>query len=139
MAAALRQGQACLRWKKVDGPGAISVLFDEAAVVLRSRGRVHGSPAVLAVVAQAVDVATEVGGIAVAAVHSVTLITHLVVQHIWLHFNLQEKGWGGGRRRIDINRHESGYLAIFFNKLVLILHPRVLIQHAGVLHKIAIR
>ena len=96
LAAALRQGQACLRWKKVDGPGAISVLFDEAAVVLRSRGRVHGSPAVLAVVAQAVDVATEVGGIAVAAVHSVTLITHLVVQHIWLHFNLQEKGWGGG-------------------------------------------
>ena len=86
----LRQGQTCLRWKEVDGSGAITVLFDEAAMVLSTGGRVHGSPAVLAVVTQAVDVAAEVGGIAIAAVHTMALVTHLVVQHIRLHFHLKE-------------------------------------------------
>lgn len=85
----LRQGQTCLRWKEVDGSRAISVLFDEATVVLCTGGRVHSSPAVLAVVAEAVDVAAEVGGVAIAAVHTMALITHLVVQHIWLHFHLR--------------------------------------------------
>ncbi len=50
----------------------------------------HGGPAVLAVVAQAVDVATEIGGIAIAAVHTMTLVTHLVVQDVRLHLHLHQ-------------------------------------------------
>ena len=46
-------------------------------------------PAVLAVVAKTVDVATEIGSVASIAVHPLTLIAHLVVQDIGLHFNLQ--------------------------------------------------
>ena len=45
-------------------------------------------PAVLAVVSQTVDVPTEVGSIAASTVESMTLITHLVVQHIWFDFDL---------------------------------------------------
>ena len=50
-----------------------------------------GGPAVLTVVAKAVDVATEVGGIASIAVHPLTLVTHLIIQDIGLHLNLQDR------------------------------------------------
>ena len=50
----------------------------------------NGRPAVLAVVTQAVDVATEVGGIASSTVESLALVTHLVIQDIRLDFNLQQ-------------------------------------------------
>ena len=66
----------------------VAVLLDEAAVVLRARGSMDGSPAVLAEIPEAVDVATEVGSIAASAVHSMALVTHLVVQHIWLYLHL---------------------------------------------------
>ena len=48
----------------------------------------YSGPAVLAVVPQAVDVATEVGSIAAPTVHSMTLVAHLIIQHIRLYFNL---------------------------------------------------
>ena len=70
--------QARLRGEEVDGSRPIPVLLDEAAVVLGPRGRVDGCPAVLAVVAETVDVPTEVGGIATTTVDPVTLVTNLV-------------------------------------------------------------
>ena len=79
---------AWLRGEEVDGPWSVAVLLDEAAVVLRTRGSMDGSPAVLAVIPEAVDIAAEVGSIAASAVHSVALVTHLVVQHIWLYLHL---------------------------------------------------
>ena len=84
----LRQTQTCLRWEEIDGPWTISILLDETAMVLGTRCGVDGSPAVLTVVAEAVDVATEVGSIATATVHTLALITDLVIQHIGLHLNL---------------------------------------------------
>ena len=90
--------QARLRGEHVDGSRSVSVLLDEAAVVLSAWGRVNGCPAVLAVVAETVDVATEVGSILATAVDSMTLITDLVIQHIRLDFHLQEGG-GEGRER----------------------------------------
>ena len=53
----------------------------------------NGSPAMLTVVAKTVDVATEVWSIASIAVHSLTLVAHLIVQNIWLHLNLQSRGY----------------------------------------------
>ena len=79
---------AWLRGEEVNGPWSVAVLLDEAAVVLRARGSMDGSPAVLAEIPEAVDVATEVGSIAASAVHPVALVTHLVVQHIWLYLHL---------------------------------------------------
>ena len=90
--------QARLRGEQVDGSRSVSVLLDEAAVVLSAWGRVNGCPAVLAVVAETVDAATEVGSILATAVDSMTLITDLVIQHIRLDFHLQEGGGRGGRR-----------------------------------------
>ena len=57
-------------------------------MVLGTRGRVDDSPAVLAVVAEAVSVPTEIGSIATATVESVALIAHLIVQNIRLHLHL---------------------------------------------------
>ena len=86
-----RQGETCLRGKEIDGPRTVSVLLDEAAVVLGAWSRVNSSPAVLTVVAQTVDVAAEVGSIAAAAVHPLALIARLIVQHIWLHLHLARR------------------------------------------------
>lgn len=49
------------------------------------------SPAVLTVVPQTVYVPTEIGSIPATAVHSVTFVTDLVIQHIWLDLNLGRK------------------------------------------------
>lgn len=51
-------------------------------------------PAVLTVVAKAVDVATEVGSVAPTAMHPTTLITHLIIKDVWLHLNLGRR-WEG--------------------------------------------
>ena len=79
---------ARLGWEDVDCPGSVSILLDETPVVLCARSGMDCRPAVLAVVAEAVDVATEVGGIAPAAVQSMALVTHLVVQNVRLDFDL---------------------------------------------------
>ena len=75
--------------EKVDSSGAVSVLLDEATMVLCAWCRVDRCPAVLTVVAQAVDVATEVGSVASTTMQSTTFITHLVIKNIWFHLNLQ--------------------------------------------------
>lgn len=46
------------------------------------------SPAVLTVVPQTVYVTTEIGSIASTAVHPMTFIADLVIQHVWLDLNL---------------------------------------------------
>ena len=56
----------------------------------------HSGPTVLTVVSQAVDVAAEVWSIAAPTVHSMTLITHLIIQHVWLDFNLVNGIWSSG-------------------------------------------
>ena len=69
-------------WKvgeKVDGSWTVSILLDEAAMVLSPRSRVDCCPAMLTVVTQAVDITTEVGSILTTTVESVTLITDLVI------------------------------------------------------------
>lgn len=85
-----RQGHSRLGGEEVDGPGPVAILLDEATVVLCAWGRVDGRPAVLAVVTQAVDVATEVGGVAPPTVESLALVTRLVVQDVGLDFNLPQ-------------------------------------------------
>ena len=77
--------------EEIDGSWSVSIFFDEAAVVLSTRSRVHRGPAVLTVVAEAVDVATEVGGILPATVQAMTLITDLVIKDIWFHLHLCER------------------------------------------------
>ena len=81
----------CKCWEEVDGSGAISVLLDEASVVLGARGGVHSPPAVLTVVSQAVYVPTEVRSIAAHTVKPLALVTHLIIKDIGLHLNLKMK------------------------------------------------
>ena len=50
----------------------------------------YSRPALLTVVLQAVNVATEVGGIASSAVGPLALVTDLVVQNVRLHFDLEQ-------------------------------------------------
>jgi len=71
-------------------------------VVLRAWSGVDSCPAVLTVVAKAVDVATEVGSVAPTTMHPTTLVTHLIVKDIWLHLNLGRR-WerGEGLRGSD--------------------------------------
>lgn len=57
-------------------------------MVLGAWSGVNSSPAVLAVVAETVDVATKVGGIAAIATYPLTLVTCLIIQHVWFHLNL---------------------------------------------------
>ena len=54
--------------------------------------RVDLAPAVLAVVLQARHVGAEERGELAAAASAVTLVTHLVVQHVRLHLHLRAKG-----------------------------------------------
>ena len=96
--------------KVVYGPRAIPILLDEAAMVLCSWGSVHSSPALLTVVAQAVDVPTEIGGIASGTVDPAALITHLVIQHVRLHLNLE-----GEENYIHIK------IIIHFNKFIIVM------------------
>ena len=63
-------------------------------MVLRAWSGVDSCPAVLTVIAKAVDVATEVGSVAPTAMHPTTLVTHLIIKDIWLHLNLGRR-WGG--------------------------------------------
>ena len=83
-----RQADTWLCGEEVDSSRAIAVLFDETAVILCTWSRVDCSPAVLTVIAETVDIATEVGGIASSTVHAMTLITHLVIKNIRLHLDL---------------------------------------------------
>ena len=94
---ALGQSDAGLRREEADGSRAIAVLLDVAAVVLGAGRRVHGGPTALAVVAQAVDVAAEVGGVASGTVHPVALVAELVVQHVGLDLHLC--AWRDGEQR----------------------------------------
>lgn len=85
----LGQTEASLGWKEIDGSRAISVLLDEATMILRARCRMDSSPAMLTVVAETMDVAAEVWSVTTIAVHSLALVANLIVKHIRFHFNLQ--------------------------------------------------
>ena len=77
--------------REVDGPRpprANHVFLDEATMVLCSWCSVHSSPALLTVVAQAVDVATEIGSIESGTVDLMAHITHRICYQIWLNFNI---------------------------------------------------
>ena len=71
-----------------------SPFSDEAAMVLGTRSRMNGGQAM---VAKTVDAATEAWSIASVAMHSLTLIAHLIVhlivQNVGLHINLQGRGY----------------------------------------------
>lgn len=73
---------------EVDGSRSVSILLDEATMVLGPRSRVDCSPAVLTVVAETVDVPTKIWSITATTVNTVTLITQLIVQYIWLNLHL---------------------------------------------------
>ena len=74
--------------EEIDGTRAVAVFLNETAVVLCTGCRVDGRPAMFAVVAKAVDVATEVGGVTTSAMQTLAFITDLVIQNIRLDFNL---------------------------------------------------
>lgn len=74
---------------------AVPILFYVAAVVLGARGGVDSDPAVLTIIAQAMDVTAEVGSIMSSTLHSMTLITYLVIKDVWLDFHLCTRKWTG--------------------------------------------
>ena len=94
----LGQGDTRLGGEEVDSSRAVPVFLDETTVVLCARRRVDRCPAVLTVVAQAVDVATEIGSVASTTMQSTTFITHLIIKNIWFHLNLRWRGGGEDRR-----------------------------------------
>jgi len=61
-------GKSLLRRIEADGPWPVSILLDEAAMILSAWSGVNAGPAVLTVVPEAVDVAAEVRGVAAVAV-----------------------------------------------------------------------
>lgn len=76
--------------KETDGTRSVSILFDEAAMVLSAGSRVDGNPAMLTVIAKAMDIPTEVWGKATATLQSVTLVTDLIIQDVWFDLHLME-------------------------------------------------
>ena len=80
--------RTCLWREEIDGPRSVSIFLNEASVILGAWSSIALWPPVFTVVSQAVDVAAEVQSIAAPTVHSMTLVTHLTVQHIWINFNL---------------------------------------------------
>ena len=74
--------------KETDGTWPVSILLDEAAMILSAGSRVDTNPAVLTVIAEAVDIPTEVRGKATAALQPMTLVTDLIIQDIGLDLHL---------------------------------------------------
>lgn len=77
--------------KKVNCTWAVSVLLDEAAMVLSSWGRMNRDPTVLTVVAEAVDVTAKEWSKLSITINTTTLITYLIIKDIWFDFNLWQE------------------------------------------------
>lgn len=78
-----------------DVAGAISPLLHQWLVKLSAGPGVDAGPAVLTVVLQTGDVGTEEGGELPPAASPLALITHLVIQDVWLHLHLGDKAGDG--------------------------------------------
>lgn len=76
-----------------DVTGSVAALLHQGLVKLTASSRVDGGPAVFAVVLQTGDIGAEKGRKLAAAAGSLALVAELVVQHVWLHFHLQQHGW----------------------------------------------
>ena len=64
-------------------------VFADWTVEALGREGMHGGPAVLAVVLEATDGAAVERGKFPVTLDTMALITHVIVHHIWLHFNLR--------------------------------------------------
>ena len=65
--------------EKVDSSRPVSILLNKTAMVLSARGGVHCRPAMGAVIAQTVYIATEIWSILAITMDTVTFITRLIV------------------------------------------------------------
>lgn len=72
-------------------PGAVASLLHQWFVELTAGSGVDAGPAVLTVVLQTGDIGTEEWGKLPTAACALTLITHLIIQHVRLHFHLDPK------------------------------------------------
>lgn len=76
----------------------VSPLLDQWLVELSSGPGVYGCPAVLTVVLETGDVSAEEGSELPPTACPLALITQLVIQHVWLHFHLGDRGRTEGER-----------------------------------------
>lgn len=70
---------------------AVASLLHQWFVELPPGAGMDARPAVFAVILQTGDVGTEEGGELPTTACALALITHLIIQHIWLHFHLDPK------------------------------------------------
>ena len=92
----LWEAHSRMSWKKTYGTRSISILFDEATMVLSTWSRVNSNPAVLTVITEAVNIPAEVRSITTTALHPTTLIADLIIQDIRFDLHLAGGGGGGG-------------------------------------------
>lgn len=90
----------------------VTPFFDQRLVELAPGPGVDAGPAVLTVVLQACNVGTKEWGEFAPAASPLTLVTHLVVQHIWFHLHLRQK-----RQRIKSVSHPERLPDFFFAKV----------------------
>lgn len=76
---------------EVDLTWAIGTFLYQWLMELTSRTRVDVCPTELTVILQASDVGTKKGGEFSTTACALALITHLVIQHIWLHLHLDKR------------------------------------------------
>lgn len=69
----------------------VASLLHQRFVELPPGAGMYARPAVFAVILQTGDVGTEERGELPTAACALALITHLIIQHIWLHFHLDPK------------------------------------------------
>lgn len=74
-----------------DVPRAVASLLHQRFVELPPGAGMYARPAVFAVILQTGDVGTEERGKLPTTARALALITHLIIQHIWLHFHLHPK------------------------------------------------
>lgn len=70
---------------------AVASLLHQRFVELPPGAGVYARPAVFAVILQTGDVGTEEWSKLATTACALALITHLIIQHIWLHFHLGPK------------------------------------------------
>lgn len=71
-----------------DVPRAVASLLHQRFVELPPGAGMYARPAVFTVILQTRDVGTEERGKLPTTARALALITHLIVQHVWLHFHL---------------------------------------------------
>lgn len=76
---------------EVDLPGPVSTFLDQWLVELTSCTRVDIRPTELTVILQASDIGTEKGSKFPTTACALAFVTHLVIQHIWLHLHLENE------------------------------------------------